>query len=1025
MKGENRRDLRRALTVALCAATAALAYIHFTDREKAVKEAREEVVKIHDEARVRIRERVDQLLARLAAWQRDADPPEGFTRVRISTAEEAGMRSVTIPGRPVPLPGIPAGLQVWRTPERFWVHTFNPNTDLVQEGEPILEGGVEYGMALDFAGQGAATIEVAASLAAPPAPGQGPAEVEVLLKKGVAPPERLRGPALEVADTNPVRRKYDLQVEEDIRTVRHTLVLRTPPGAPPVRVSWAARMGDLQDRQVAIAVERTFPARWVTRRVKDGDRERELPVEIPGETVFVVGYANLDTLVGDLGEGGLLETGRWGDRIYVTDASGTVAEAIPGYPEKIRERVKLEGRTALNSLATQRVKVRAAGTREYEGFARDRVIGAFGPVEHINGGLIVEREEKRVLEDYRGIQAWHVAAALFGLLFLWPLVPRFLRRIREDTEIPRLLGFARPFIPHMAVIVSAAALYSVGQGTFAYQGKVIFDDIILSGEVSAYERLESVCWLLAAVSAGMFAVNWVKEYLGKVIQNRLVVEIRCALCEKLVNLPMSFHSKQRAGDLLSRIQNDVAETNRGLEMLFGDIISDPILIVTMVGAAFFINWRLALVVFVGLPAILVPISYFGQKIKKHARRRQAKKADVTHSINQMLSGIRVVKAFRMEDHEAKRIRAVSGNFLVEALKVARAQVTSKETLEFFSNLSVAVILGLGGYLVLEKQVTVGDLTAFAALIGRMYKSSKSLTGNYNKMQESLAGTERIFEILDATDDMADRPAARALVRPRTEFAFENVSFRYSEDSPWVLRNVSFRVPVGSSVAIVGATGSGKSTTLDLVARFYDPQEGRVTVDGVDLRDFSRTSLLSHVAVVTQEAFLFNATIAENLRYGRPGATRAEIEGAARAAFIHEEILRQQDGYETVVGERGTRLSGGQRQRITIARAILKDPPILLLDEATSALDSKSEKVVQDALANLMKDRTTFVVAHRLSTIRGVDRIIVLDGGRILEQGTHAELMEIPGGFYRRLHEIQFGGAAGAAEAGDAGAAASA
>jgi ABC-type multidrug transport system fused ATPase/permease subunit len=278
------------------------------------------------------------------------------------------------------------------------------------------------------------------------------------------------------------------------------------------------------------------------------------------------------------------------------------------------------------------------------------------------------------------------------------------------------------------------------------------------------------------------------------------------------------------------------------------------------------------------------------------------------------------------------------------------------------------------------------------------------------MQESLAGTERIFEIVDTPDTLADRPGARALVRPRSDVSFENVSFRYVEDGPWVLRNVSFRVPVGTSVALVGATGAGKSTILDLVARFYDPQEGRIAVDGVDLRDYSRDSLLSHVAIVTQEPFLFNASIRENLLYGKTGAAATEVEAAARAAFIHDEILKQADGYETIVGERGARLSGGQRQRLTIARAILKDPPVLLLDEATSALDSRAEQKVQEALSNLMRDRTTFVIAHRLSTIQGVDRILVLENGTIVEQGTHRELLDLPHGHYRRLYDIQFASA---------------
>ena len=1001
MRGENRRDLYRYGTAAVAVTTALLVIHHFTTRERTVREARSEVSRMHEEARNLAAREIGVLKARLEEWNPGQPHPRDFDKDRV----------IEVVNRP------PVGFRpMGDGPGRYWVHTFFQDTDSVQEGDAVLPlpEEKEYGVALSFQGQGKGTLEVRASMAEEAGPETPPVELWVLLRKGPFPPEPLTKKPLVVKPGSESPGSYPLEIDESIRRLRHDLVFRVPADAPPVRVTWQAHIGDPQRREVAIAVPKTLPARMEDHavKVKQGDAWVEVPGKIlrPEERVFFLGSVPLDHFAAKIREEAILHTPEWGDRLYLTDVSGTVADAVPDYPEKIRRRVKLEGRTSLASVATQRIKIRSGAVDEYEGFAGDRVIGAFGPLDPINGGLLVEREEKRVLEAWRGLQAWHLAAVIFGLLLLYPAVPPVVRRIREDTELPRLLSYAREFMPHIGGILVAATLYAVGTGVFAYQVKVVFDEVILSRETTAYDRLAAICWLLAWVSVCMFAVNWVKEYLGKVIQVRLVMKIRCILCDKIAHLPMAFHSRQRAGDLLSRIQSDVAETGRSLEMLFGDVISDPILIVVLTSSAFVINWRLALVVFVGLPVILLPISYFGKAIKKYSRRRQAKHADVTHTINQMLVGIRVVKAFRMEDHEAKRVREVSANYLLEALRVARAQVTSKEFLELFSNLSVALVLGLGGYLVLERQVSIGDLSALAAVIARMYRSSKSLTTNYNKMQESLAGTERIFEIIDTPDTMADRATARALVRPRSEIAFEGVSFRYSEDGPWVLRNVSFRVPVGASVALVGSTGAGKSTLLDLVARFYDPQEGRVSMDGVDLRDFSRDSLLAQVAVVTQEPFLFNATIAENLRYGRPGAAQTEIEAAARAAFIHDEILKQEQGYETVVGERGARLSGGQRQRVTIARAILKDPPILLLDEATSALDSRAEQRVQEALANLMRDRTTFVIAHRLSTIRGVDKILVLEGGTIVEEGTHADLMAIPQGHYRRLHDIQFAAA---------------
>ncbi|MHC4924106.1 MAG: ABC transporter ATP-binding protein, partial [Planctomycetota bacterium] len=536
----------------------------------------------------------------------------------------------------------------------------------------------------------------------------------------------------------------------------------------------------------------------------------------------------------------------------------------------------------------------------------------------------------------------------------------------------------------------------------------ITDDVLLTRDAGAWDRLWDIATLLLWVGGFSAGVLWLRLYLTRYLQNRISVEIRVMLCERIVRLPMAFHAKQRAGDLLSRIQADVTETRKGLDMLFGSVITEPFMIAGLAGVAFYLNWRLALFVFVGMPILLVPISYFAKRIKKYARKRQAKRADVTQAINQMLSGVRVVKAFRMEEHESKHIRGVSMEFLREAMRVARNQVTSRATLEFVQQMSGAVVLVIGGYLVLDGSVTLGDLMAFILIMAKMYRSVKQLSSTYNKMQEAMAGAERIFEVLDTPDTMADAPNARALVKPRREIAFRDVSFRYGPDQPMVLNDIDFTAPVGQTVALVGTTGAGKSTLLDLVARFYDPEEGSIAIDGVDLRQYSRTSLMAQIAIVTQEPFLFNATVAENLRYGKPGASQSEIEAAARAAHMHEEIQRLDDGYETIVGERGGRVSGGQRQRLTIARAILKDPPILILDEATSALDSKVEKKVQDALNNLMKDRTTFVIAHRLSTIQHADLILVLEGGRIVERGTHKSLIEIGGGVYRHLYEIQFG-----------------
>ncbi len=999
MNPGRRAAVHRVATTAVAMTAAILVYLHLKGRDLAVREAEANVSAVFDFARTQITEEVRDLVARLRPWKEGDPPPRAFTEIGVFK-RGAGTGE-----------GLFAGLQpINRERENdlslqdVRVATFTPQTDFLLSEEGVVPP-TGWTPRLGFQAGGSVVLHVEAQLVDPAPSDQPPVALEVSVQAGQEPPTLLAGapvfvpPAREVSETF----RFDLKDEALQRNV-HALVFRTPAGAPAVRVKWSARVGTASRREVVIALR----------------REREVPAADPAapkarETVWVIGTVPLERfrerLRTALASRPDFDPDGSNDRVYLTNESGSVGLAVPEFDPRVRLRVQKEGQGSLSSLATQKVKVSAPPRPgDYEGFARVTVIGAAGPVPHINGGLIVERDERQVLRSYRGLQAWHVAAILFAILLVAPAVPPLWRRVREDTELPRLFAYARPYTLHIVAILVTTVLYAATQGVYTAMVDSLADDILLSDEPSAGGRLSGFCWLLAGVAAGSFLVAWVREFLSKYVEHKVITDIRCILCDKVVHLPMAFHARQHAGDLLSRINNDVAETKRSLEMLFDDVAKQPFVILVLVGAAFVINWRLALVVFFGMPIILLPISYFGRSIKRYARKRQARKADVTQAIMQMLAGIRVVKAFRMEEHESQRIRHVSHVHLREALRVARSQVLSKESLEFLQNLSGVVVLAVGGYLVLERQVTVGDLMAFVLIITKVYKSSKDLTSTYNKMQESLAGTERIFEILDTPDSMADRPAARALVRPRQTLTFEGVEFSYAADGPPVLTGIDVEVPIGTTVALVGATGAGKSTMLDLVARFHDPTRGRVAIDGVDLRDYSRTSLMANIAVVTQEPFLFNASIAENIRYGRPGATQAEIEAAARAAFVHEEILRQAEGYETVVGERGGRLSGGQRQRITIARALLKDPPILILDEATSALDSQVEKRVQDAINNLLKDRTTFVIAHRLSTIQGADIILVLDEGSIVERGTHEELLRIPGGRYRELYEIQFAAA---------------
>jgi len=396
---------------------------------------------------------------------------------------------------------------------------------------------------------------------------------------------------------------------------------------------------------------------------------------------------------------------------------------------------------------------------------------------------------------------------------------------------------------------------------------------------------------------------------------------------------------------------------------------------------------------------------YGGRIQRYGRKSLEKLGDVTEAISQMFSGIRVVKAFGMEEQENEEFRQRNREQLKRAFKLVRSRSWADALTQFLVALSIGATLLAGNYLLKRGTVSVENLAPFLGAILAMPRSIKRLVKAYNKLRANMGALDRIFETLDRPAELEDAPDAMELDAVREGVRFDHVWFAY-EDERYVLQDINLFVPRGTICAVVGETGAGKSTMLDLVPRFYDATRGEVEIDGIPVRKIKRESLLRHVAIVSQHPFLFNRSIAENIRYGRRDATDEEVVAAARAAHIHEFVQGLPRGYDTPVGEHGARLSGGQRQCITIARALLKDAPILILDEATSSLDSESERLVQSALANLMAGRTVFVIAHRLSTVRFADKIVVLKGGRIVEEGTHEELLRL-GGEYAKLHRIQF------------------
>jgi len=533
-----------------------------------------------------------------------------------------------------------------------------------------------------------------------------------------------------------------------------------------------------------------------------------------------------------------------------------------------------------------------------------------------------------------------------------------------------------------------------------------YDDAVLT-TADKWRYLKIICWFAFFLALLASTSHFVKVYLERYVVTRVTVDIRNRLYRHLLNLSLSYFQRQKTGDLLSRMTHDLQDVRKSMEFMVGDVVEKPMMVLIGILFCFWTDWRLGVAAFLVIPILAIPITRAGKRIRRGSRARQLKLSDITEALTQTLSGIRIIKAFRTEREEIQDFEQKNRQYFKSSMRVARAKATSNSIMEFLYGAGVPILAFLGGYLVLVRQdLRPGELMAFFIALAQMYQPLKVMARNYNTIQESLPGAERLFELLDAKPSVREEREPVELPGVRTGIAFREVGFTY-DGSERVLQDVDIHVRPGVMVAIVGPSGAGKSTMLDLIARFYDPTEGRIEIDGVDLRRFSFSSLYRNIAIVSQDPFLFNTTIEENIRYGKPEASEQEVIEAARAANIHDFIASLPRGYRSVVGERGVLLSGGQRQRITIARAILKNAPILLLDEATSSLDTESERLIQAALDRLMQGRSSFVIAHRFSTVRHADLILVLVNGRIVERGTHDSLMA-ENGVYRRLCDLQLG-----------------
>jgi len=501
--------------------------------------------------------------------------------------------------------------------------------------------------------------------------------------------------------------------------------------------------------------------------------------------------------------------------------------------------------------------------------------------------------------------------------------------------------------------------------------------------------------------------NYWMTYLVASATNHIGTRIRNELYSHLQRMSLSYFERNKVGHLMSRMTNDVGLIQNGSAAVVDSIIA-PLMIVGGIARMFMINWILAIVAIIFAPGMGWIISKVTRRMRKLTVMLQAKLAEVASVFEETIVGIRIVKSFGMEAQEVKRFVTQSTASLAAALKAAKRNAMVTPIVELVGALAVAVVVLVGGYMVVTGRMTFGSLAEFA-MIGFYVSGSAKKVGRLNVVyHQTMAGVERVFEVLDEQPDMVDADDAVSLDHVEGRVEFRDVSFSY-QTGEQVLNGISFVIEPGKVVAIVGPSGAGKTTVANVIPRFYDVTSGAVLVDGFDVRKIKTESLRKHITIVPQETILFSGTVRENIAYGKPDATDEEIEQAARAANAHDFITKLEDGYLTVIGERGVRLSGGERQRISIARAILKDPRILILDEATSSLDTNSERLVQDALERLMNGRTTLVIAHRLSTITKADNIIVLGDGKIIEQGTFDELMSREGVFahlYRAQYDLQ-------------------
>jgi subfamily B ATP-binding cassette protein MsbA len=569
------------------------------------------------------------------------------------------------------------------------------------------------------------------------------------------------------------------------------------------------------------------------------------------------------------------------------------------------------------------------------------------------------------------------------------------------NPVLRLGRYALPYRLRLGGASLSMAVYAAASGGLAYQFKPIFDSV-LPNQAGFITVATAIIGFSIVKGLGSYA----SVYLMTSVGERLVKDLRSELFGHILAQSAGFFSQRTTGGLMSRTTNDIIRIQQVVSQTVGDLLRESITLLAYAALLFYYDSRLALVCMTGAPIVVYPLVRVGQRIKESTHRSQEEQEHLSHITAEAFSGHRIVKAFEGEPYERERFDQASSRLYQINMKVTSALSALPPLMEWLGSFGIVAVLWYGSREIALGQLSSGEFTSFVAALLLMYGPVRKLSRVNANIQQAMAASERVFDMLDTHSEARDSHDARPLLPLRNEISFTGVSFSYADGGDTVLDEVSFSVRAGQVVAIVGLSGAGKTTLVNLVSRFYDPVRGSIKIDGIDIRHVTRESLRRQIGIVTQETVLFDDTISNNIAYASRDADPEMVKMAARAAHAHEFIVTLPDGYDTVIGERGQRLSGGQRQRLAIARALLRNSPILILDEATSSLDTEVELLVQDALAELMLNRTSFVIAHRLSTVRRADLIIVLDKGRITEQGRHEELLSRPESLYAKLYALQ-------------------